>query len=192
VAHWRAGPAALCVLLVACQSEAPRADDGGARAAASTSVQALQLTSADSWVLASRAEDPFIEYEAGRVRCSPFAIRPESTWLEVTTTDCNYATLAFTFSADVLPGSIVRGEVAWATLAALEPALGTLAFATAPDAVLWSLEVAIPGRADIVKLEFEVGQPLPAGTVLYFNVRNHGYNTWQLSPLTLDPPDDAM
>jgi hypothetical protein len=190
VADWRRVTGALAVFLTACQSEGPR--DGTALQAAVAAPQAFQLTSAESWALASREEDPFIEYEPGRVRCTAFAIRPESSWLEVTTTDCNYASLAFTFTADAPPGSRVRGQIAWATLAALEPAVGTLAFATGPEAVLWSLDVAIPARADIVELEFELAQGLPAGAVLYFHVRNHGYNTWQLSPLTLDPPSDGM
>jgi hypothetical protein len=30
----------------------------------------------------------------------------------------------------------------------------------------------------------------PAGSALYFNVRNHGYNNWQVSPLTLTNPTD--
>jgi hypothetical protein len=49
--------------------------------------------------------------------------------------------------------------------------------------------VSIPGEADIVEVEFVLGQPAPAGSALYFHVRNHGYNAWQLSPLMLaDPP----
>jgi hypothetical protein len=143
---------------------------------------------AEGWTSAPPAEDPFIEFEDGRLRCSPFALRLEANWLEVTTTDCNYATLVYRFSRDVVAGDVVRGEVAWATLASLEPAIGTLAFATARDGVLWRHEVSIPGEADIVKVEFTIGQPAPAGSALYFHVRNHGYNAWQLSPLTLTDP----
>jgi hypothetical protein len=143
---------------------------------------------AEGWASAAPAEDPFIEFEDGRLRCSPFALRLEANWLEVTTTDCNYATLAYRFSRDVVAGDVVRGEVAWATLASLEPAIGTLAFATARDGVLWGHEVSIPGEADIVKVEFTIGQAAPAGSALYFHVRNHGYNAWQLSPLTLTDP----
>jgi hypothetical protein len=143
------------------------------------------------WTSAAVAEDPFVEFELedGRVRCSPFAYRLEANWLEVTTTDCNYATLVYRFSREVLAGDVITGEVAWATLASLEPAIGTLAFATARGGVLWTHQVSIPGLADIVTVEFTIGESAPAGSALYFHVRNHGYNTWQLSPLTLtDPP----
>lgn len=143
---------------------------------------------AETWTAASAAEDPFIEHADGRLRCSPFAFRLEANWLEVTTTDCNYATLVHRFTRDVLAGDVVRGEIAWATLASLEPAIGTLAFATARDGVLWTHEVNIPGQADIVRVEFVIGQAAPAGSALYFHVRNHGYNAWQLSPLTLTIP----
>jgi hypothetical protein len=143
---------------------------------------------AGGWTSAPPAEDPFVEFEDGRLRCSPFAFRLEANWLEVTTTDCNYATLAYRFPRDVVAGDVVRGEVAWATLASLEPAIGTLAFATARDGVLWKHEVSIPGEADIVTVEFAIGQDAPAGSALYFHVRNHGYNAWQLSPLTLTDP----
>jgi len=129
-----------------------------------------------------------VEFEAGRLRCSPFAFRLEANWLEVTTTDCNYATLVYRFSREVLAGDVVHGEVAWATLASVEPAIGTLAFATARDGVLWTHEVSIPSEADIVEVEFTIGQAAPVGSALYFHVRNHGYNAWQLSPLTLTDP----
>jgi hypothetical protein len=145
--------------------------------------------SAEDWQAASVAEDPFVEFAEGRVRCSPFAYRLEANWLEVTTTDCNYATLVYRFTRDVVAGDVITGEIAWATLASVEPAIGTLAFATERDGVLWTHEVAIPGDADIVSVTFTLTQPAPAGGALYFHVRNHGYNAWQLSPLTLtDPP----
>lgn len=143
---------------------------------------------AEGWTAATVAEDPFIEFAEGRLRCSPFAYRLEANWLEVTTTQCNYATLVYRFPRDVVAGDVIRGEIAWATLASLEPALGTLAFATARDGELWSHEVPIPGEADIVRVEFVLPQPSPAGSALYFHVRNHGYNAWQLSPLTLTDP----
>ena len=143
---------------------------------------------AESWTSASVEEDPFVAESGGRVRCSPFAFRLEAGWLEVTTTDCNYATLVHHFSEDVRAGDVVRGEVAWATLASLEPAIGTLAFATPELGVLWTHEVDIPGDASIVRVELAFARAAPAGTALYFHVRNHGYNTWQLSPLERADP----
>lgn len=144
----------------------------------------LPLTVAESWALADPADDPFAPEAVGRVRCNSAAFRPEATWLEVTTTTCNYATFMYVFTTQVPAGSLIRGELAWATLAAIEPALGTLAFATRAD-LLWSHEVPIPSLADLVQVEFELPEPLPAGSALYFHVRNHGYNSWQLGPLTL-------
>jgi hypothetical protein len=143
---------------------------------------------AGSWTPATVAEDPFVEFSEGRLRCSPFAFRLEANWLEVTTTECNYATLAYRFPRDLVAGDEISGEVAWATLASLEPAIGTLAFATERDGVLWTHAVSIPGQADIVTVRFVVGQAAPAGSALYFHVRNHGYNAWQLSPLKLTDP----
>jgi hypothetical protein len=173
------------LLALACGGEPPARAVAGLEAQSSAARAELELTSAESWTSASPAEDPFIELEAGRVRCSPFALRPEGSWLEVSTADCNYATLVYRFRADVRAGSSVRGEIAWTTLAASEPAVGTLAFASLGAGVLWSTDVAIPGNPDIVEVEFELGADAPAGSALYFHVRNHGYNAWQLSPLTL-------
>jgi hypothetical protein len=165
-----------------------QAGAGGADSEASPLEPALEIP-ATSWGPATAAEDPFVEFEPGRLRCSPFAFREEASWLEVTTTDCNYATLVYRFGRDVLPGDVLRGEVAWATLASIEPAVGTLAFASAREGVMWQHEVAIPGQADIVSVALTFKQAAPAGSALYFHVRNHGYNAWQLSPLTLtDPP----
>lgn len=140
---------------------------------------------AESWQLAPLEEDPFAAEAAGRLPCGRPAVRVEATWLEVTTEQCNYATLVHRFASDLSPGDVVRGEVAWATLAALEEAIGTLAFATEADGVVWSHEVAIPGAADITVVEFALPARVPAGGALYFHVRNHGYNAWQLSPLSV-------
>ena len=151
---------------------------------AELAAEPIALTVAESWTLAEPASDPFAPEAIGRVRCTSAAFRPEATWLEVTTTTCNYATFVYVFTTQVPAGSLIRGELAWATLAAVEPALGTLAFATQAD-LLWSHEVPIPSLADLVAVEFELPEPLPAGSALYFHVRNHGYNSWQLGPLTL-------
>jgi hypothetical protein len=140
---------------------------------------------AESWALADPASDPFAAQAAGRVRCTSAAFRPEATWLEVTTTTCNYASFVYVFTSAVPAGSVIRGELAWATLAAVDPAVGTLAFATQAD-LLWSHEVPIPSLADLVQVEFEVPKPLAVGSALYFHLRNHGYNSWQLGPLSLE------
>ncbi len=162
--------------------------EGGATSQRAALEPPLEIP-AEGWGPAPAAEDPFVEFEPGRLRCSPYAFRLEASWLEVTTTDCNYATLVYRFPRAVVPGDVIRGEVAWATLASLEPAIGTLAFATAREGVLWTHEVSIPGQADIVSVEFTLGLAAPAGSALYFHVRNHGYNAWQLSPLTLTEPE---
>lgn len=144
----------------------------------------VELTEAASWLLADPNDDPFSGYADGRVRCTKADFRPEATWLEVTTTQCNYASFVSTFAIAAPAGSVIQGQVAWATLAAIDPAVGTLAFATDSD-VLWSHDVTIPGLSDLVAIEFALPDAAPAGSSLFFHVRNHGYNSWQLSPLTL-------
>jgi hypothetical protein len=172
--------AAIALLALGCGSAQPE----------QTAPRPALAIAAESWSSATPEDDPFVAESAGRVRCSPFAFRLEAGWLEVSTTDCNYATLVHHFGEDVRAGDVMRGEVAWATLASLEPAIGTLAFATAGLGVLWTHEVSIPGDADVVRVELSFPSAAPAGTALYFHVRNHGYNTWQLSPLErVDPAE---
>jgi hypothetical protein len=176
--HWRALISGTAVLLASCGStEASPTEPAGA-------TEPMPLTTAESWAPADPTSDPFAPEAIGRVRCTSAAFRPEATWLEVTTTTCNYATFVYPFATEVPAGSVIRGEVAWATLAAIDPALGTLAFATQAE-LLWSHEVPIPGLADLTQVEFELPERLPVGSALYFHVRNHGYNSWQLGPLTL-------
>lgn len=147
----------------------------------------VQLTQAESWLLAAPQSDPFAELEPGRVRCAEAALLVEGMWIEVSTVTCNYATLVFTFPQASRAGNLIRGEVAWSTLAAIDPAVATLAFALG-ERELWSHEVAIPGTANLVTVELELPVTVRAGDALYFHVHNHGYNSWQLSPLTLAPP----
>jgi hypothetical protein len=169
------------VLLLSCSSAEPASQEP---APTGPVAEPTLLTQAESWAPADPAGDPFAAEAVGRVRCTSAAFRPEATWLELTTTTCNYVTFVYAFASDVPAGSVVRGELAWATLAAVEPAIATLAFATQSD-LLWSHEVPIPSLADLVQVEFELPEPLAEGSALYFHVRNHGYNSWQLSPLTL-------
>jgi hypothetical protein len=141
---------------------------------------------AAAWSTASAAEDPFAAQSLQLVRCSPFALRIEADWLEVDTSSCNHATLVFRFGVDTAQGDRVRGELAWAELVAPASALGTLAFATTRGGVLWMREVPIPSDAGLVTVDFELGADAPAGSALYFHVRNHGANNWQLSPLRVE------
>jgi hypothetical protein len=147
--------------------------------------QRIELSEAESWSPADPSSDPFGAYAADRIRCSSAAIRPEGTWIEVNTTTCNYSTLVTGFTLAARAGSQIRGELAWATLAAIDPAVATLAFALGEE-VLWTHEVPIPGEANLVTVEFELPGPVPAGSSLFFHIRNHGYNSWQLSPLALE------
>lgn len=147
----------------------------------------VQIAQATDWQLADPGGDPFTPFESGRVRCDSAAVQPEGTWIEVSTLSCNYATLVFTFASAAPAGSVLRGEVAWSTLAAIDPAVATLAFAQ-KERELWSYDVAIPGQANLVTVELSLAQPVSAGDALYFHVRNHGYNSWQLSPLVMMQP----
>ncbi|HKO92784.1 MAG TPA: hypothetical protein VJU61_16630 [Polyangiaceae bacterium] len=183
--RWLALTSSTAGLLASCASAEPAGIAGAAALDAGSGP--APLTVAESWSLADPAEDPFAPEAVGRVSCTSAAYRTEGTWLEVTTTTCNYASFVSVFPSEVPAGSKIRGELAWATLAALAPAVGTLAFATQAD-LLWSHEVPIPGLADLVQVEFEVPERLATGSALYFHVRNHGYNSWQLGPLTLERP----
>lgn len=179
-----AAGAVLCApLLLACGS------DGGAPSTPQPPALAapVPLTQAESWLLAPPEGDPFLEFEPGRVRCTDAALLPEGLWIEVSTVTCNYASLVFTFTEASRAGNLIRGEIAWSTLAAIDPAVATLAFALG-EQVLWSHEVAIPGTANLVSVELTLPRIVNAGDALYFHVRNHGYNSWQLSPLALGPP----
>lgn len=171
---------ALASVLVACGGAEPDATTSESRG-----VMEQPLVAAETWALAAPVDDPFVAEATGRIPCSRLALRLEASWLEVSTTMCNYATLEHRLERELPVGAVVRGQIAWATLAALEPAVGTLALATS-DEVVWTHEVAIPGEADIVEVEFAVTRTASVRSSLFFHVRNHGYNTWQLSPLTLD------
>jgi len=177
----------LSIGLLGCGAPEAAPEGQVAEDAASGSAQPPHIA-AEAWSTASATEDPFAANAAERIRCSPFALRIEATWLEVDTSNCNYATVVYRFGADAAAGDVIKGEIAWGPLAAASPALGTLAFATTRAGVLWTRDVPIPSEAGSMSLEFELGAEAPAGSALYFNVRNHGANNWQLSPLRLEPP----
>jgi hypothetical protein len=140
------------------------------------------------WSLVAIEADPHAAHAGGRVGCGPQALRTELGGIEVSTESCNYATLVHPTLVEAPAGSHVEGEISWLSLVGLEEAVATVSLSLG-DQTLWSREVAIPSGAELHRLSLAVDRPWAAGTPVYFHVRNHGYNAWIVSRLTLVPPE---
>jgi hypothetical protein len=155
-------------------------------ASAPASVSGDPGVSDSGWQLAPLERDPYAAYAVGRVPCEIDALTPEEGGIDVSTEDCNYATLVQETLRAIPRGSVLVGEISWLSLASVEPATATLALRLG-EREAWTRDVPVPASAQVISLSIDVGVSQPAGAPIWFHVRNHGYNSWHLGRLTLQP-----
>jgi hypothetical protein len=145
----------------------------------------LPLAHADQWRETPADADPLPEHRPDVVACKGFG--EEFGALEISTTTCNYASLEQTLTESIAIGDPLHIELWWSVLFAPEPATAHLALLV-DTALLWELEVEIPGPADARTIDFDSPIAAPAGATLTFHLHNHGQNSWTLGALERGSP----
>lgn len=155
--------------------------------------QPRALINHDLWRLAEPGEDPWVQFRPDDVACPEGARQAEDfggTYAySVVTTGCPYTTVTQEILADVCAG---ESFYIWLWNFAL----------TAPDQAIahvgvrvgsldWSTTRAIPGPSNLVTEATLVPDDIPQGTPIYFHVRNHGSNSYELLDLVIVAPGDA-
>jgi hypothetical protein len=123
----------------------------------------------------------------GVVRCDARDAREESGGLEISTIDCNSATLVQPLERDLAVGSQLSVLVWWATLASDAPARAELELRIG-ETTLWTLGVDIPGEADVADPIIVIDREFLSGAPVYFHLHNHGYNTWNINRIDWRAP----
>jgi hypothetical protein len=146
----------------------------------------VPLVDVSFWTQALDTEDPFAD-RPDAVDC------PTASWavevveglppsLEIDTGLCDYATFWQPTLVDLYAGETVQQILAHGALTAAEPADAHVAI-WLDGTVLHDAIVAIPAEGEQTQYEHVLEQDVPAGTLVWLHLHNHGDNTWAFGEL---------
>jgi len=138
------------------------------------------------WTVAPAETDPWAEFRPETLDCPETSRKHEDfagiDSFGIETKSCNYTTIA-----QPLKTAICGGEqlYIWIWRFALTGPVGATSHIGVQigDDVVWSTEIPIPAPSALVAMPVALPGPYPAGTPIYFHVRNHGDNAYQLLDL---------
>lgn len=173
------------------------ADDGSGRTRlvceAAVEGQPRPLIDHDLWRLAEPREDPWAQFRPEDVACPEGARQAEDfagTYAySVVTSACPYTTVTQMILADVCAGESFYIWLWNYALTAPENAIAHIGVKV--GTLEWSTTRAIPGPSNLVAEAIKVPEDIPQGTPVYFHVRNHGTNSYELLDLVIVAPGDA-
>lgn len=147
------------------------------------------LLLADLWEVLAEEEDPFGDRPAN-ARCLDTGVRAESLGMErvlgIDTADCGYVTARQKTLHDIAKGDIVVVRLWHFELTAAEPAEAHAVVQV--DGITFMEErVAIPQEGGLIRAEAQAEREIPAGSVAYFHLHNHGENSWALLEVSSGP-----
>lgn len=147
------------------------------------------LVDHDQWRLATAAEDPWREFRpADDIACPSGARKAEDFSghyaYSVTSTSCPYTTVVQATIADACKGEDLYVWIWNYALVADEPATATMGVQLG-DRMIWTDTRPIPGPAGLEATRVPLPEDVPAGTPIFFHVRNHGQNSYELIELSI-------
>ena len=151
--------------------------------------ESRMLVDHDLWRLATAAEDPWAEHRPGPDIACPEGARKTEDFAgtyayAIITTGCSYTTVVQETIADACKGENLYVWLWNYALTAPESATAHLEVQVG-DTVIWSDTRAIPGPAALEATRIALPEDVPAGTPIYFHVRNHGSNSYELLELSI-------
>jgi len=165
------------------QSE-PSTTDTSATPVLTTLGDPEPLFAIDAFALVDAAADLWPEHRPDPVICDGVGFHAEDDYLEVETGACNYAAADAPLIASVGVDDELELLFWHNTLASVEPTVGHAALSI-DGALVWELNVEIPGDAAIYTDVFSSPVSAPEGATLHYHVHNHGENSWRLGMLTV-------
>jgi len=125
-------------------------------------------------------DDPFSDHRPDGVECSELGYHVEGAGFEVETDDCPYGTFQQPLLQALPVGTPIKAVLWHLDLWAAKPAEGHVALTSEHGLVLYEDTVAIPGASAVYPIELTLEEALEEGSLLYFHIHNHGFNSWSL------------
>ncbi|MFO0748946.1 MAG: hypothetical protein U1F43_25260 [Myxococcota bacterium] len=153
--------------------------------------QSRMLVDHDLWRLATPEEDPWAEFRPADITCPDRSRQPEDFAgvyaYGVLTDGCQYTTVVQETTADACAGETFYVWIWNFALTGPEGASAHLGVKVGD--VLWQAERAIPSTAALATDRIVLAHDIPKGTPIYYHVRNHGSNSYELIELSIVNPD---
>ncbi|MBL8786409.1 MAG: hypothetical protein JNJ59_16020 [Deltaproteobacteria bacterium] len=151
------------------------------------------LIERDLWRVATPKEGPWIEFRPPDIECPDGSRLAEdfagTHAYGIITSRCRYTTL---FQETLADGC--KGESLYIWLwnyAQAAPENSTATLGVELGATEWSETRPIPGPAALVAKEIILQDDVPRGSPIFFHVRNHGSNSYELLDLIFVVPGDT-
>jgi hypothetical protein len=173
-----ASPAGSCMHDPEPAADLDRPDD----VAGSVLVAGQPLLDHTNWRPFERALDPLQTHQPQTIDCDVAGWFVEFGELEVDTGHCNYLLLEHPALIAVPSGSQLELELRHFDLVAPEPASAHVALLFV-DAVQWQMQIAVPGPASVLTLQFTTTRALEVGEPIRLHLHNHGQNNWTFAYL---------
>ena len=147
---------------------------------ACTAEPSIDLVDPDGWKIVAPEDDPYFEERSEYETCNPLGITNEAGILEVQTDVCPFVTLWQPALADSKSPRVLTALTYHSALFSDPPGQGMMAIHVNEEKI-WSVDVAIPGEADVYPEVFDEYPALSKGDRILFHVRNHGANSWKFA-----------
>ncbi|MCB9734063.1 MAG: hypothetical protein H6745_15810 [Deltaproteobacteria bacterium] len=150
----------------------------------------VQLVAHEDWEVAPLEADPFAEFAPAVTQECPVDARLLEDFsgtlsYSVRTLDCGYTTVEQPSLVDTCAGDTLYVWIWHFALTAPENATAHLAVQIGDDRV-WEKAIPIPSDSGLFTDRVPLTKDYPAGTPVYFHVRNHGSNSYNLLELSLE------
>ncbi len=151
--------------------------------------ESRMLINHDLWRLATSAEDPWGEFRPDEDIACPSGARKTEDFAgtyaySVITLGCSYTTVVQETLVDACAGEDLY---VWMWNYALTAPADSTAFLGVQigDELVWEDTRAIPSAAALEATRVTLTRDVPMGTPIYFHVRNHGANSYELLELSI-------
>jgi hypothetical protein len=144
------------------------------------------LVDVSLWTPTAAEDDPLAAHRPATIDCPVAAWGAELGDLEIQTGVCDYLALSQPGLRAIAPGEIVAVDLWHAELDAAEPATGHFALIVDDEAVA-DLEVEIPAVAAVYRVAWTATRSIPEGATIGLHLHNHGYNSWTVVDLRVEP-----
>jgi hypothetical protein len=143
----------------------------------------LELVDVDAWELDSAEQDPLAEHRGDHVFCGLDALSDEEH-VEISTTECNYASVSQDISEPLEAGNVLRVVAWWGVLTAEAPTEAHFSVLLDGD-LIWERFLEVPGPANVADVQLLVERDYDAFVRATVHVHNHGNNSWRLGQLAV-------
>jgi len=145
------------------------------------------LVHASLWEVVGAEDDPWAAHRPAGLACAPDSAQPEDFAGQLTfgvdTSACGHATARQALLQDACAGEQAFVWVWREALTGPEGTTSTLAVRVG-DEVLWERRTPIPAPPELIAITAELGADHMQGEPIWFHVRNHGSNSYQLIELS--------